>query len=313
MVIGYGPICRQQRWYLRRTDSALGHVILHDHRAAVLHVIEQPLIVGAQIGADVAGAHAGHDRVETGQIAAWPDRRRRAASRRTRSAAARPASSSPAPITYPMFFASSFDVGAHQLRLRRRKQQSAAGMCGYAIISVAVAILLIAHRAPSRAAALARRPMAESARTPPSLCSPAEQARNAATPARCAIPRDFQICTSPAAFAMFACTCSTIDLRALLFGNTSAGSRRLQSHRRHHRQRPRQLAVHMIDVAIVHRPRQFDLRAARSSHENAPRAPADFPAVRCPADRAPCICRPPSVPPASTVAKTRCVIRNASR
>ena len=43
------------------------HVVLHDQRAAVLHIVEQALIIGAQIGADVVGADPGDNGVVAGR------------------------------------------------------------------------------------------------------------------------------------------------------------------------------------------------------------------------------------------------------
>jgi hypothetical protein len=47
----------------------LHFVVLHDDRSAALDVIEQPMIVGAQIGAPLVGADAGHDHVVLRQVA----------------------------------------------------------------------------------------------------------------------------------------------------------------------------------------------------------------------------------------------------
>ena len=58
-VNGYGP---------SSTDRVAASV-LHHVSAAVLHVIQQPRLVGAQVGAHVVGAHAGHDGVEARQVA----------------------------------------------------------------------------------------------------------------------------------------------------------------------------------------------------------------------------------------------------
>jgi hypothetical protein len=43
--------------------------VLHDHRAALEHVVEQPAVVGTQVLAPLVGAHAGDDGVEARQVA----------------------------------------------------------------------------------------------------------------------------------------------------------------------------------------------------------------------------------------------------
>ena len=48
--------------------TAFGDVILHDHGTARVHVVEQALLIGAQIGAYVIGAHAGDNGVKSGEI-----------------------------------------------------------------------------------------------------------------------------------------------------------------------------------------------------------------------------------------------------
>ena len=57
----------RERTVLRLVELEL--VVLDDQRPAVAHVVEQPAVVRAQIGAALVGAHAGDDDVEARQIA----------------------------------------------------------------------------------------------------------------------------------------------------------------------------------------------------------------------------------------------------
>ena len=59
-LAGNGPYSRLVELHL---------VVLHDHRAAALDVIEQAAIVGAQIARRLVGADAGDDHVVLRQIA----------------------------------------------------------------------------------------------------------------------------------------------------------------------------------------------------------------------------------------------------
>ena len=67
----------------------LPHGVLHDDGAAVRRIVEQPLIIGAQIGAGIPGAHAGNDGVVSRQDRRGSNPPRQATSRRSRSAAGR--------------------------------------------------------------------------------------------------------------------------------------------------------------------------------------------------------------------------------
>ena len=64
MLVGHAIVAdlRRIRTVLRVVELEL--VVLHDHRSAVVHVVEQPRVVRAQVGAPLVGAHAGDDGVE---------------------------------------------------------------------------------------------------------------------------------------------------------------------------------------------------------------------------------------------------------
>ena len=67
---GIGADIRQQAGLAAKWIAAVGDVVLHHQRSAVLHVIQQPALIGAQIRAHVVGAHASDDGVEAAEIAA---------------------------------------------------------------------------------------------------------------------------------------------------------------------------------------------------------------------------------------------------
>ena len=75
-------------------------VVVDDDRAAGLRVVDQPLVVGAQIGAALVGAHAGHDRRRTSTGRPTPARRASiSVDAATPSCSSAAGTSSPTPIT----------------------------------------------------------------------------------------------------------------------------------------------------------------------------------------------------------------------
>ena len=97
-------------------------LILHHVGAAVLHVVHQARLIGANVGAHIVGAHARHDRVEALQVSllqiALAEQRdvQPELAQRLRHRVARA-------HDVAHLLRRHLDIGAHQLDLRRREQR----------------------------------------------------------------------------------------------------------------------------------------------------------------------------------------------